>query len=278
MVYHEICSELKREGLRWKATAPRVHNTDNDEKPNEAKKRPGLTLPCIQDDPVERPAVFADCALMRTCRQLHSEFASTLYANPIQLSGIDVGHNEIPLSLRYASLVRTVLHVGMILQDLACEKAWRLQLEIASALFRMFPNLDVMRLGWLAAYSVTHAGPISLRLDDPSTCGPAVKGVEECVRRVKSKFGSQLIVPPNLEVVQVQKTRRGNVRYPPNQYIEVLSVLTPVTEAISNLRSELPLGRVLRPRRMQNRCSYTMVAALKPVPNRARSLPNADAY
>ena len=245
MIYYEVCSELKREGLRWEATSPRTKQMENEKESNRTKMKQ-LPKSAYGADTVERPTVFSNCAIMRTCRQVHSEFASVLYASPLQFFDIRGGINEIPLSPLYAGLVRAIFAVETCLNDADNDKAWREQLQIATGLSKMFPNVVVLRLGWFV--TSCPQDPVTLTQLNPAAWEPAVKAVEKSIKRVKKESSTALIVPHNLEVVQIKGTV-GNGRSWPNQYREVRSEPTPITEAIAKLRAKQPLRKGLRTRK-----------------------------
>jgi hypothetical protein len=241
LVYDEICGELKREGLRWDATAPRARTTSATTAMVES------STPYRRSDPVTRPAVFADCAAMRTCRQLHSEFASALYSSPLQLSGLGAGLNEVILSPVYAGLVRTVFAAYACLNEAGCDDTWLETLEIAAGLSTVFPNLDV-RLGWfVTSYA---EDPVTLTLRDPSAWDATTDAAEKSIRRVQRQTGIPLKIPNSLEVVQLEGLRKNGHSWP-NEFSEVVSMPTPVTAAIRKLRSKQTqtLTRVLRSRK-----------------------------
>ncbi|KAF2828450.1 hypothetical protein CC86DRAFT_404365 [Ophiobolus disseminans] len=242
MIYHEICADLKREGVRWAATAPRNGARDRTYVATKGK-RP--SSPYRSDKPVNRPTVFADCAIMRTCRQLHAEFAAMLYAQPLQFTRVQAGLSEIPISPLYASLVSTIFAASSSLNQPKCDNSWRKQLEVASDLSRLFPKATVIRLGWWVTRCPED--PVTLTQNNPAAWDAAVAAAEESIKRAKRKAGV-LIIPRILEVVQLEGTRE-NGRGFPNQYSEVESMPTPITEAITKLRGKQPPGRVLRTRK-----------------------------
>lgn len=243
LIYGEIHGELKREGLRWIATAPRARLTNASAKWME---RVVSSTPYRKDDPVARPAVFADCALMRTCRQLHSEFAPVLYSSPLQLSGLGGGLNEIPLSPLYVGLVRIVFTANTCLNEADCDETWRETLEMATGLSMIFPNLDVMRLGWfVTSYS---EDPVTLTQKKPWAWDATVRAAEKSIKRVQRQTGTALVIPHNLEVVQLEGTHDNGHGWP-NQFDEVESMPTPVADAIYKLRSTHATRMILRPRK-----------------------------
>jgi len=239
MIYGEICSELRRQGLRWEATAPRKRKEEGEEKVNGTRLGLVTGRPDRRDTPgVKRPAIFADCAIMRTCRQVHSEFAAMLYAQPLQFHELDlrVGVSRIPLSPLYADLVRAVFAARTYVFQSNWDGAWLEQLQIACGLSKLFPKARVIRLGWWAAtYNVYLTQIDTMRWDS------AAQAAEKSIKRLKRKAGTRLSIPHNLEVVMLAGTRRNN---------EGSSILTPITKVVEKLRSKQPLGRTKRTRKM----------------------------
>jgi hypothetical protein len=257
MIYQEISGGLKREGLRWAATAP-AQRTDQEDEYTKIfmRKIPWKACPAVTHEErraeIVRPSIFSNCAIMRTCRQLHSEFATMLYSSPLQLfcnlrqlyeSGLT------PISPLYASLVRSVLIVETCLNDASDDKSWRQQLQLATSLSKLFPQANCIRLGWFVTHSPQD--PAVLTSKDPEAWDATVRTAEKAIKSVKkiSKTISNvpLIVPYNLEVVQVLGTRDNGHSWP-NQFCEVKSLSTPVTEAVRNLRAKQPLRKGLRKR------------------------------
>lgn len=231
VIYGNICGELERKGLRWVATAPRVETEYvKDENGNDAST--GINAPFNHessdasktDDPVSQPTVFADCAIMRTCRQLHAEFASRLYASPLQLSRIAQGKNILPLSSVYAHLVREVLFVESRFSHYHEVPEWRQKLEIASGLSKMFPQAHIIRLAWYT--DMVHSAPITWQY--PEIWKVAVREVQAMVRNVRKLSQVSRVIPWNLEIVEIKLTGRRGIPRGQAQYEEVESVLMPV--------------------------------------------------
>jgi hypothetical protein len=256
MIYQEISGGLKREGLRWEATAP-AQRTDQEDEHTKIfmGKIPWKARPAVTHEErraaIVRPSIFSDCAIMRTCRQLHSEFATMLYSSPLQFfcnfqlyeSGV------ISISPLYASLVRSVLIVETCLNDASDDKSWRQQLQFATSLSKLFPQADRIRLGWFVTRSCQD--PALLTSKDPEAWDATVRTAEKAIKSVKKLSRTisnvPLIVPHNLEVVQLLGTEDNGHSWP-NQFCEVKSLPTPVTEAVRNLRAKQPLRKGLRKR------------------------------
>jgi hypothetical protein len=243
MIYQEICGSLKRKGVRWKAT---TSQTDGMLKKQKYGCIAGCTCNKHESGPSEdniawkstgRPRDHTDCAIMRTCRQVHAEFASVLYGSPLELYNIVQSDNVIPISPLYASLVRTVFATAatglFAVDDL---DAWRTQLQTATGLSNVFVNANTLRLGWFVAKPDSDA--VTLLRQDPEAWDRAVKEVVRTVKKVKKMSYTPLSVPHNVEVVEMYWTN-GWKR-------EVQSIRAPLSEAIRMLRAKRPARKSAR--------------------------------
>lgn len=240
MIYQDICADLKRQGLRWAETAPctrELSKNQTDETVEDAHTD-GNDKKMLA---VKRPAIYADCAVMRTCRQLHAEFAAVLYSQPISMLGIIGGVNEMPLSPLYSTLIRSILVTHSSHHESMNDHQWRVQLQIGGELNRSFPNATTLRIGWWA--DRTHDLTATMTQADWKA---AVETLETSIQEVNKNKTSRLTVPHNLEIVYIVglKTHKGRA---PRQITEVESIPTPVSEAIAKLRGK-PLRRGLRVR------------------------------
>jgi hypothetical protein len=236
MVYQAICSELKREGVEWSKTAPEVdEETEEKERASEGKPsgpadsaKTFLWKTDDQRDPVERPGIFADCTIMRTCRQMHAEFASVLYGSPMHLSpAIHKGKNTISISPIYASLVRAV-YCEMKYSDRGdSPEAWWWQLSVATGLSKMFANTHVLRLGWCAETRIE--GVRTLAAISPEAWNEAVRQAKGAIKAVRSVSNTPLLVPYNFELVHLHRKGLGAYR----------AMYTPVTEAAAQMRAKI---------------------------------------
>jgi hypothetical protein len=243
MIYQEICGSLKRKGVRWAATTPQ---TDGKLKKQKYDHIDGCTCNNHESGPSEdniawkstgRPKDYADCAIMRTCRQVHAEFAAVLYGSPLELYNIARSHNVIPISPLYAGLVRTVFVTAATgLHAVDDLHAWRTQLQTATGLSNVFVNADILRLGWFVTKPDNDA--VTLLRQDPEAWDRAVKEVVRTVKKVKKMSYTPLSVPHNVEVVEMYWTN-GWRR-------EVQSIRAPLSEAISMLRAKKPARKSAR--------------------------------
>jgi hypothetical protein len=128
MIYRNICDDLHREGYVWEHmaygnAAPEMYHI--------------------------RPEVFSDCAIMRTCRQMHSEFAKRLYAIPMHIEFKSICLHMFPFSPLYVPLVRSVLAIYSEHKQYSSDR-FPPVLQIVNAFSKTFPNLDTQRVGWRA--------------------------------------------------------------------------------------------------------------------------------
>jgi hypothetical protein len=242
MIYQEICRSLKRRGVRWAATTPQ---TDGMLKKQKYGRIDGSTLRDDESDPSENniarkstghPKDYTDCAIMRTCRQVHAEFAAVLYGSPLELYNIVQSDNVIPISSLYASLVRTVFVTAatglFAVDDL---DVWRTQLQTATGLSNVFVNANTLRLGWFVAKP---DDAVTLLRQNPEAWDRAVREVVRTVKKVKKMSYTPLSVPHNVEVVEMYWTN-GWKR-------EVQSIRAPLSEAIRMLRAKRPARKSAR--------------------------------
>jgi hypothetical protein len=244
MIYHEMCGGLKRIGAKWETTSPQKDDLLEKQK---HKHTSGHACKHDKSDPNKdnigwkftntawksagRPDQHADCAIMRTCRQVHAEFASVLYGSPLELSGISRGGNIISISALYAGLVRTVFaNVTIDLLKMNDLDACRMQLQTANGLSKVFVNANILRLGWLVTRP--DVDTVGLLRQNSEVWSRAVKEVVKTIKKVKKISYVPLSVPHNLEVVGMYWTNwwKG----------EAQSILTPTSEAISVLRVKKP--------------------------------------
>jgi hypothetical protein len=241
MIYGHICGDLKRKGLRWAATEPHITKqpVDGDVGKTAECKIDGPQSNDLSDqeakDTTIPPVLFADCAVMRTCHQVHAEFASVLYASPLHVSGISQGNNILPFSFTYAHLVRQVVSVEKGFSYSNEVHEWRQKLQIAAGISWIFPKAQVIRLAWL----VNHGNSALLTTSDAEKWKTAVEGIQAMIKIVNklSPQGSSKI-PWNLEIVQIRVV--GSRWRLSTFYEEVETVSTPATEAIAGLRAKRP--------------------------------------
>ncbi|KAH7088206.1 hypothetical protein FB567DRAFT_333398 [Paraphoma chrysanthemicola] len=253
LIYQEIAGELKREGVKWKATTP-AQRTDEVVKSLPNKKGPNT----YGQAPVVRPDVFADCAIMRTCHQLHSEFASTLYSSPLQLhcsSGQLYCSNTIPISPLYAGLVRSMFFVYGTLDDASNNKSWRDKLQMATSISKLFPQATCLRLAWFI--SEAPKDPVNLVAGDPEAWDKTVQEAEKTIKTVtkisKTVSNVALIMPHNLEVLQVRSAPDDMINWP-YRYNRVKSLASPLTEAVQNLRAKPPQRKGVQTKKTAMAC------------------------
>lgn len=237
MVYIEVCADLKREGYRWQQTAPppakRVPYTE--------EEAPKCSLPMVHPDFKDRPTVFSDCAIMRTCRQVHAEFAEVMYSVPLQLNNVGPGINVVDFPPLYASLVRSVLVVQYMRIKDGCLDGprWHAFLHTATSLAKVFPNATALRVGWEHGTVWLGGRPLS---ELPEWESQDVKTAEKTIKRIKREAYSQVIVPHQVELVQLAALTRG-VSGPPNCWMEAENIVdASLAEAVRNLRAKPKKG------------------------------------
>jgi hypothetical protein len=229
MVYEEICSELKREGIRW---------TETDFRP---ESRVFLSTTTI------RPLQFSDCAIMRTCRQLHAEFAKSMYAIPLQLRLSDSplpkktspsgyirelkGIHMLPFSPLYTPLVRSVLVLQRLEKD-DLDTAWPSSLQIANALTRSFPNLDTQRVGWWDRHFNGEESWVYPGLEDWET---VVRRAEKYIKLMRKLMDPPSNIPHNMELVVIAFLESRSLL--PGYKGDTVMIGSPLAEAARTLRA-----------------------------------------
>jgi hypothetical protein len=188
MIYQYTCSDLKREGLRWEETGPGIRLDDSEEWPSQ-----------VLETQRRRPEVFSDCAIMRTCRQTHAEFAECLYSIPLQMLFETTSLHMLPFSPMYIPLVRSVLAIYNN-GDRSWTLMWPSALQIANALTKTFPNLDAQRVGWWGHMRVSGEDWTDLEQSDWDA---AVRGAMKYVKIAKQLMDPPLNIPHNMELVEL---------------------------------------------------------------------------
>lgn len=159
LVYSYICGGMKRAG----AVPCKRSMIDG---------RPRIIHHDLKRSQVRRLGMtFANCAIMRTCRQVHQEFAATLYGQSLQILSRHAGHHTLALSHCYVGLVRDILFVlpdppfdiHLVGQESMVSGTVQHVLQIANALANLFPGSRSLRIGF---------GPNPLRKTniDPRNC------------------------------------------------------------------------------------------------------------
>lgn len=145
MVYNYICIDLPQIGDGWR------------DKHDEGR----YGIPAATEAQAD---VLQDCNIMRTCRQVHWEFAETLYAQLLQICSpiyefqtqfIRPGSHILPLSPTYAHLVKKVAvlhHTGIpdhrsrLEQSTSGDEQWRHVVTVATQLAKLFPKIQTVRV------------------------------------------------------------------------------------------------------------------------------------
>jgi hypothetical protein len=227
IVYNYIFDDLRRTGILWADSShdhsSRVFKADIESQGEQLPPREG----------------FSDCTIMRTCHQIHQEFAAALYGQLLQISSAHPGHHMLSLSRSYASLVRRIL-VGlpaMTQQGPAggVSETVRHILRISKVLTKTFPGLVSLQLIF---------GPCPMKTDrsiephrsDWQCIMPGSKEhltrddqVAAAARILRSDFGcrKRVSIPKQLAIFQ---------RIPPLERGIHPVVDTPLCEAFRNVR------------------------------------------
>jgi hypothetical protein len=209
MIYVHVCDGMPHEGNGW-------------------RKIDEYAMDWTLENIGKPTARFQNCNIMRTCRQVHWEFAEVLYARPLQLTGsispfhkVVAGSHILPLSTTYAHLVKrlAVIHSvdaeefynRTVPLDPSFEAAqtpveqWRNIATAAMQLVKLFPALQTVR--------VLHDAYIKLKDRDPlwdSFLGDGRIARDECVetserflRAVRLRDFRKIKIPMQLELLHL---------------------------------------------------------------------------
>lgn len=164
-------------------------------------------------------------ALLRTCRQLHSEYSEFLYSFPINLQISILGSYytyRLPLSARYAHLVKKINLMIPCTWDSQPAIRWNDVLEISNGLVSAFPDVKTVRVGWsLPATQWSDRWRVFSGLEAKPR-ESQIKEVEDFIRKA-TRNGMR--IPHQLELLQLRKR-------------EIVD--TPFSEAVRNLRPRPP--------------------------------------
>jgi hypothetical protein len=222
MIYNYICTDLPQNGDGWRETH------------DEGK----YGIPAAQQD---HTLVLQDCNIMRTCRQVHWEFAEVLYGRLLQICG-DVsqfqsqflvpGSHILPLSPNYAHLVRkvAVLHDTGIREDMSLYQAktsgdeqWCHVVAVATLLAKLFPKIQTVRV----IHRICPRGHLDQTWE--TVCGLRgdtrewqVRESEKFIRGVCWSDGRNVKLPRQLELIHLDFDT---------------VVETPLVEALKNIRA-----------------------------------------
>ncbi|KAI4664609.1 uncharacterized protein J4E79_002906 [Alternaria viburni] len=225
MIYNYICTDLPQIGDGWR------------DKHDEGK----YGIPAATE---AQAAVLHDCNIMRTCRQVHWEFAEMLYAQPLQICSpiyefqtqfILPGSHILPLSPTYAHLVKkvAVLHdtaIGNVPDDYyyrastSGDHQWQHVVSVATQLGKLFPMIQTVRVLHRIcprdySYDTTFQTLCGLLGDNREE---QVEKSEKFIKGVCWSDGRPVKLPPQLELVNLD--------------FDTI-VETPLVEAIKNVRA-----------------------------------------
>jgi hypothetical protein len=221
MIYRNVCDDLRREGYVWEhmaqgSAAPEMHHT--------------------------RPEVFSDCAIMRTCRQMHSEFAKRLYAIPMHMEFKSTCLYIFPFSPLYTPLVRSVLVIYGEPEKHSFRR-FPAVLKIANALNNTFLNLDTQRVGWRVQ---THLPEEKRSTPAGGGCRVRLLAALKYLQLAKQHIHPHLSIPHNMELVELESAADWEMD---EDLIEDL--VHPIAGGITNLPS--PLGVAVKLMRAKER-------------------------
>jgi hypothetical protein len=227
IVYNYVCDDLERTVMLWADSArehsPQVFQADIESRGGQIPPQEG----------------FSDCTIMRTCHQIHQEFATTLYGQLLRIPSARPGHHTLSLSRSYASLLHSIL-VGlpaMTQQGPAggVSETVRHILQIANVLTKTFPGLVSLQLVF-GPCPMKNDGSIEPHRSDWQCIMPGSKEhltrddqVAAAARILRSDFGCRrrVSIPKQLAIYQ---------RVPPLKRGVHQVVDTPLCEAFRNVR------------------------------------------
>ncbi|KAF1959769.1 hypothetical protein CC80DRAFT_590954 [Byssothecium circinans] len=208
MIYGLICAELPHHGRYWPPTdldpatrkpVPRAEGglVENSNLDPESYTR----------DASGRAAPFKTLEIMRTCRQIHSEFAEILYSEPLEMTFSNAGENLTPLSPTYAPLVRFILII-MGSRFTAPSQYFIPVLQMSNCVADMFPNLKVLYMGWISpAYTRLSQDAEHWEICDGQAEGLTPEGcvvrIVKKLKRVCREFGVKASLPHCFELVKM---------------------------------------------------------------------------
>lgn len=229
MLYREICDHLSnREGHDWRASEQDALQTF---KPPHRRGSKGTCDSSLDEDLGKG---LQDCAIMRTCRQIHSEFAEMLYSKPIQIWLMRY-INVYPLATTYTHLIQSVL-VLIPFQGTAPLKPWCDAVRVSNQLAKHFPRLKNLRIGWHdpeLKHISAQIGSVWEIFEGtaPGSRESHVKSVLKVLRSGCRELGMSATVPHTFELVQLRKG---------------VNINTPFTEAALILRRKPPKPKETR--------------------------------
>jgi len=225
MIYNYICTDLPQIGDGWR------------DKHDEGR----YGIPAATEAQAD---ILHDCNIMRTCRQVHWEFAEMLYAQPLQICSpiyefqtqfILPGSHILPLSPTYAHLVKkvAVLHdtaIGNVPDQYyyrastSGDHQWRHVVSVATHLGKLFPMIQTVRVLHRIcprdySYDTTFQTLCGLLGD---TREKQVQKSEKFIKGMCWSDGRPVKLPPQLELVHLD--------------FDTI-VETPLVEAMKNVRA-----------------------------------------
>jgi len=220
MVYNYICTDLPQVGDGW-----------GDKHDERRYGHPAATE--------EQAGALQNCNITRTCRQIHWEFAETLYTQPLQICSskleymtrftqfIVAASHILPLSLTYGHLVKkvAVLHDTNYSTNPSVEENWRHVVTIVTQLGKLFPKIQTVRVLHRICprgYGEPAGRPWKTMCGlSGDTREEQVEKSEKFIKGVCWSDGKHVKMPPQLEL----------------KHLDFDTILeTPLVEAMSNVR------------------------------------------
>lgn len=232
IIYHHISEDIYRVGVPWdflpRSLSPKLPHSSS-----ASRYQQSIPMP-------------SDVAIMRTCRQVYSEFAKVLYATPMEFRILVPGSYYtyyLPMSSQYAHLVKKVSVVIPRNWDPQPATRWHLALQIGNGLATTFSSLKTLRVGWPTltpdynprqpqlqpAWSLAEEQLWNIFEGRAKRSHQSqVYAVERFIRGQRERESCELDIPHHFELLQVLGTGA-------TQRIE-----TPFSEAVKNLRQKSP--------------------------------------
>ncbi|KAF2872118.1 hypothetical protein BDV95DRAFT_594382 [Massariosphaeria phaeospora] len=204
MVYQMVCGQGFRVGLFWHL------NRRESQSPRHGFRRKKVHC----------------CAIMRTCRQVHAEFAKTLYATPLSCNVTNRKSRyqttqRVPIVSTYAPLVmKILLYMGERQKD--PKSALTNALQVASSVVDKFCNVQIVKVVW----DRSNCGTLDYEIEKgtPSNWIHDVRSGKDLIREVRDQYGESMAIPYQLVLVEAHH--------------DFLNANSPFCKAVRNLRSQ----------------------------------------
>jgi hypothetical protein len=231
MIYRAICDQLPRSGILWNRQDRAGPAASHDV----LKEASQLDYFC---DPKSRTELVGKLDIMRTCRQVHSELAGTLYSEPFEIrTGMFEVFDHLVFPATYASLVRNVF-VRIELGGEENPERWIYTSHVANSVAGVFPSLRTLRVGWSYHIAITgedrcipETPKVPFVTEERGHWDDRVKKVEKTLRKQCRTCGVKPSVPHQFELVHLNSSGGPDFQK------------TPVSEAALKLRRKPPKAK-----------------------------------